>query len=74
MVRDHVKGLAEVQVDDIHRPSPIHQSHHSIIEGHQIGQARSTLGEAMLAVSNHLKDLDLFPRYSRIEIILHTLT
>jgi len=53
-VRDHVKGLAEVQVDDIHHPSPIRQSRNSIIEGHQIGQARSALGEAMLAVSNHL--------------------
>ena len=54
VVRDHVKGLAEVQVDDIHHPSPVHQRHHSIIEGHQIDQAQSALGEAMLAVSNHL--------------------
>jgi len=54
VVRDHVKGLAEVQVDDIHHPYPVHRSRHSIIEGHQIGQARSALGEAMLAVSYHL--------------------
>ena len=54
VVRDHVKDFAEVQVDDIHRPSPIHQSRHSIIEDYQIGQARSALGEAMLAVSNQL--------------------
>jgi len=54
VVRDHAKGLVEVQVDDIHCPPPIHQSHHSIIEGHQIGQAQSALGEAMLAVSNYL--------------------
>ena len=54
MVRDHVKGFAEVQVDGIHLPSPVHQSQHRIIEGHQIGQARSALGEAMLAVSNRL--------------------
>jgi len=51
-MRDHVKGLAEVQVDDIHCPSPIHRSCHSIIKGHQIGRARSALGEAMLAVSD----------------------
>ena len=54
MVSDRVKGLAEVQVDDIHCPSPIHRSRHSIVEGHQIGQARSVLVEATLAVSNHL--------------------
>jgi len=51
MVRDHVKGFAEVQVDEICPPSPIHQSCYSILEGHQIGQAQSALGEAMLAVS-----------------------
>ena len=54
VVRDHVKDFAEVQVDDIHHSSPVNRSHHSIIEGHQIGQAQSALGEAMLAVSNHL--------------------
>ena len=53
-MRDHVKGLAKVQVDDIHCPSPVHQSRNFIIEGHQIGQARSVLGEAVLAVSNLL--------------------
>ena len=53
VVRDHVKGFAEVQVDDIHHPSPVHRSCHSITEGHQIDQARSALGEAMLAVSDH---------------------
>ena len=51
-MENHVKGLAEVQEDDIHRPSPIYRSHHSIIEGHQIGQAQSALGEAMLVVSD----------------------
>jgi len=54
VVTDHVKGLAEVQVDDIHHSFPIHRSHRSIVEGHQIGQVRSALGEAMLAVLNHL--------------------
>ena len=53
-MRDHVKGFAEVQEDNIRCPSPIHQCHHSIIEGHQIGQAKSALGEAMLTVSDHL--------------------
>ena len=53
-MRDHVKGRAEVQVDDIHHPSPIHWCRHSIVEGHQIGQARSALGEAMLGVLDHL--------------------
>ena len=43
-----------LQVDDIHHPSPVHQSRHSIVEGHQIGQAQSTLGEVMLSVSDHL--------------------
>jgi len=52
VVRDHVKGFAEFQVDP--PPFPNQRSHHSIIEGHQIGQARSALGEAMLAVSDHL--------------------
>ncbi|EPP28625.1 hypothetical protein CP082626L3_1346, partial [Chlamydia psittaci 08-2626_L3] len=33
-------------------PSPVDQSHHSTTEGHQIGQAQSALGEAMLAVSD----------------------
>jgi len=52
-MREHVKGLAEVQVDDVHCPSLVHWCRHSIIEGYQIGQARSALVEAMLAVSDH---------------------
>jgi len=51
---DHLRGLAQVQVDDTSRPSFVHQCHHSIIEGHQIGQARFALGEAVLAVMDHL--------------------
>ena len=54
VVRDHVISFAEVWIDDNHHSSPIHRSHHSIIEVHQIDQARSALGEAMLAVSSHL--------------------
>ena len=41
--------------------NPINRSHHSIIEGHQVGQARSALGEATLAVSNHLKSSSYVP-------------
>ena len=52
MVGDHVKGLAQVQVNDIGRLSLVHQCH-SIIEGHQIGQAWPSPAEAMLAVSDH---------------------
>jgi len=35
VVRDHVKGFAEVQEDDICHPSPVHWCCHSIIEHHQ---------------------------------------
>ena len=35
---DHVKGLAEVQVVNISYLAFVHQCHHSIIGGHQIGQ------------------------------------
>jgi len=54
VARDHVKGFAEVQEDDICHSSLIHRCHHSIIKGHQIGWAKSALGEAMLAVLGHL--------------------
>ncbi len=54
MVWDQVKGLAQVQVDDISCPSSVHQSHHSIVEGHQIGQAQSAFGKAMLAAMDDL--------------------
>ena len=37
VVGDHVKGLGQVQVNDIGRLPLIHQCRHSIIEGHQIG-------------------------------------
>ena len=37
VVGDHVKGLAQVQVNYINRLPFVHQCHHSIIEGHQIG-------------------------------------
>ena len=52
LVRDQVKSLAEVQVYDISCLPFVH--HHSIIEGHQVSQEQLSLGEAMLAVSDHL--------------------
>ena len=51
---DHVKGLGQVQADDISYSYFLYQCCHSIIEDHQIGQAWSALGEAMLAVSDDL--------------------
>ncbi|XP_048790014.1 uncharacterized protein LOC125688256 [Lagopus muta] len=36
VVGDHVKGLAQVQVNDIGRLPFVHQCRHSIIEGHKI--------------------------------------
>ena len=54
MVGDHIKGLAQVQVDDTSCPSFVHQCHHPIVAGQQIGQAQSALDEAMLAVLDHL--------------------
>jgi len=52
-VGDHVKSLAQVQANDIGCLPFVHQCCQSITEGHQIGQARSALGEAVLAVSDH---------------------
>lgn len=37
----------------------IHWYYHSIVENHQIGQALSALGEAVLAVSDHLFALNV---------------
>ena len=39
VVRDHVKDLSQVQVNDIGHLPFVQQCHHSIREGHQIGQA-----------------------------------
>ena len=44
---------------------------HSIVEGHQIGEAQSTLGETMLAVSDHL--ISHVPQYLFQEDLLHDL-
>ena len=51
---DHVKGLAENQMDDISCLPFILRCCHSIIECHQIGQAQPSLDEAMLVISDHL--------------------
>ena len=51
---DHVKGLTEVQVDDIGWSSLSNLCSHSIIVGHWIGQAQFALGEAVVAVPHHL--------------------
>ena len=53
-MRDHVKGFAEVQIDDTRCPSPVHRCHYSITEGHQIGQVQSALNKATPAILNHL--------------------
>jgi len=37
---DHVEGLAQVQVDDSTSLPFVHWCHHSIVEGHQMGQAQ----------------------------------
>ena len=49
-------GIAPTQVQhlDISCPSFVHRCHNSITEDHQIGHTQSALGEAMLAVSDHL--------------------
>jgi len=54
MLQDHVKGFEQDQVDEFSCPSFVHWCHHSITEGYWINQAQSTLGEAMVVVSDHL--------------------
>lgn len=51
---DHIKDLTEIQTDDIVQSSLVNWHSHSIIEGHQIGQASFVPGEAMLVVSDHI--------------------
>ncbi|RMC05423.1 hypothetical protein DUI87_18615 [Hirundo rustica rustica] len=48
-VGDTVKGLAEVQIDNIHSPSCICQAGHLVIKGDQVGQTRPTSPKPMLA-------------------------
>ena len=49
-----VRGLAEVQVDDISSTSLVPQCSDTITEGHQVGQAGFALGEAMLVLPYQL--------------------
>ncbi|RMC12018.1 hypothetical protein DUI87_11151 [Hirundo rustica rustica] len=53
-VGDSAKGLAEVQVDNIHSPSCIHQAGHLVIKGDQVGQTQLTPPRPVLAVSDTL--------------------
>jgi len=48
-VRNSVKGLTKVQVDNIHRLSVIHKAGYLAIEGDQVGQAGPAFHESMLA-------------------------
>ena len=50
----HVKGLAEVQVDDFRGSSLVHWCSYTIIKGHYVGQAGFVLGEATLVLPYHL--------------------
>lgn len=54
VVGDHIKSFTEAQRDDICSPSPVHWYSYSITEAQQVGQAGVALGEAVLAVLNHL--------------------
>ncbi|RMB92284.1 hypothetical protein DUI87_31396 [Hirundo rustica rustica] len=53
-VGDSVKGLAEVQIDNIHSLSCIHQAGHLVMNGDQVGQTRPTPPKPMLAGSDTL--------------------
>ena len=53
MVWDHIKGFAEIQVDNISCFSFVHCCRLSIV-GYQLGEVWSALGEAVLAISDHL--------------------
>lgn len=57
---DHVKGLTEFQVDDISNSSLVKKCSYAIVEGHWIGQAGLTLGEAMLVVLYHFPLPNMF--------------
>ncbi|RMC15738.1 hypothetical protein DUI87_07942 [Hirundo rustica rustica] len=58
-VGDSVKSLAEVQIDNIHSPSCIHQVGHLVIKGDQVGQTRPAPPKPMLAGSDTLAILQL---------------
>lgn len=53
MVQVHVRSIAHIEIDEVVCPSFAHQSCHSTVEGHWVGQALFPLDEA-LTVSNNL--------------------
>ncbi|PKU46240.1 hypothetical protein llap_3464 [Limosa lapponica baueri] len=54
LMGDSVKGLSEVQGDNIHYSSLIYQDRHFIIEDYRFGQGRLPLHESMLNTHNYL--------------------
>ncbi|RMC03947.1 hypothetical protein DUI87_19284 [Hirundo rustica rustica] len=66
-VGDSVKGLAEVQIHNIHSPSCIHQVGHLVIKGEQAGQTRPTPPKPMLAGSDTLAILQDPPSHPSSE-------
>ena len=68
-----LKGLTEVQSDDINSSSLVHWCSHSIVEGHQVSQAQFAFDEAMLTVPNHLPVFYMF-HHAFHEDLLHDLT
>jgi len=52
VVWDCIKGLTEVKIDDISFSSLIHQCSRSIVECHQLSQARFAFCEAVLVVTD----------------------
>ncbi|RMC06522.1 hypothetical protein DUI87_15959 [Hirundo rustica rustica] len=53
-VGDSVKGLAEIQIDNIHSPSCTHQMGHLVIKGDQVGQTPPTSPKPVLAGPENL--------------------
>lgn len=64
---DNVKCFVQVHVDDVNLSSPAHQCHNSVLEVHQICQARSALW------TNHLFIFHV-PYQSFQENLLHNLS
>jgi len=70
---DCVKGLSEVQIDDVSGSSFVHCHSYTIIKSGKIGQAGPALGEAMLVLPYHLPLLHV-PRHSFLEYLLQDLS
>ena len=54
-----VKGLTEVEIDDISGSSLAHRCCDALIESHYVGQAGFALGEAMLVLPHQLPDFSI---------------